>query len=120
MPPLTPRRNVPVFAKLTALAIDPEAAGNDKLNPCEPTDNVAVDNAPLNKIVPVVFVNDTWVPAVTAPLNVVPPELVMVRFRRGVTPPTIPETLIAPDVPAFKVKDWVLATEPSIVLVNEI
>jgi hypothetical protein len=74
---------------------------------------------PLNKIVPVVFVNDTWVPAVTAPLNVVPPELVIVRFRRGVTPPTIPATPTVPEVPEFRVNDSVLFVVPLMVLVKE-
>ncbi len=94
-----------MFAKVTAFVIVPDAAGIERLNPCAPTDKVSVDKAPLNKMVPTVLVSATWVPVVTAALNVVPPEWVIVKFRRVVIPPTIPETLIVPDVPAFKVND---------------
>ena len=52
-------------------------------------------NAPLNAIVPVVFVNVTVV-ALTAPLNVVPPEFVIVKV---VTPDMVDPAISAPATP---------------------
>ena len=52
-------------------------------------------NAPLNATVPVVFVNVTVV-ALTAPLNVVPPEFVIVRVPMSV--PIAPEMVTVPAV----------------------
>ena len=51
---------------------------------------------------PVVLVSTTLVPVVTAPVKVAPPELVMVRVPMFV--PIMPVTLIAPAVPASKVR----------------
>ncbi|CAM3794186.1 hypothetical protein POBR111598_10010 [Polynucleobacter brandtiae] len=61
-----------------------------------------------------VLVRITSVPTFTAPLNVVPPELLTVRFFKLVVEPMAPATVINPLVPAFRVSDSVLAVVPLI------
>ena len=56
------------------------------------------------------MVRTTLVPVVTAPVKVVPPELVMVRVDKLVVVPITPLTAIVPAV--LKVKAWVLARVP--------
>jgi hypothetical protein len=120
VPPVAPSLSVPVFANVTASVMLPVDAGRDRLNACDPTFSAPVVKAPVNVIVPVVLVRTTAVPVVTAVLKVVPPELVIVRFRRDVTPPTIPVTPTIPEVPEFRERDSVLLVVPLIVLVKEI
>ena len=75
---------------------------------------VGVVSAPLKTIVPVVLVRTTPLPVVTAPVKVVPPELVMVRVASVVPLPIAPFILIAPAV--LKTRDSVLACVPLIEL----
>jgi hypothetical protein len=69
-------------------------------------------NAPLNAIVPVVFVKVT-VPAFTAPLKLVPAELAIVKLPL----PAKEEPAITPAVPAFRLNALLLlATAPTVML----
>ena len=73
--------------------------------------NTPVVNAPVKIMFPVVFVNATapLAPSLTAPLNVVPPELVIINV---LPEPVTVEPLIAPALPPFKVKLKLPVTAP--------
>jgi hypothetical protein len=60
----------------------------------------------------VVSLNTTLVPALTALLNVAPWLFVSVRVLSDLVWPTVPVTLTAPVLLAFKANDWVLAVLP--------
>ena len=62
---------------------------------------------------PVVFVNVTVV-ALTAPLNVVPPEFVIVKVPMSV--PIAPETVTAPAVFSVRLEALPLATPETVVM----
>ncbi len=64
------------------------------------TVNVAVVRLPskVTKVPEEVFVITTLVPVVTLPVNVAPPELVIVSVNKEVAP-TVPLTLMVPDEP---------------------
>jgi hypothetical protein len=57
---------------------------------------------------------------VTLPVNVVPPEFVIVKDDKDVLAPTLPLMAIVPEEPLFRVSPWVLALVPLTVLLNEI
>ncbi len=95
VPPLAPRAKVPLLLKVTALAIVPVLAFRAKLYAWLAVFKVVAVRAPLKAIVPVVLVRVTVV-ASTAPLKVVPPELVMVRVP---TPDTEEPLISAPATP---------------------
>ena len=84
------------------------------------TVNVAVVRLPLKvtKVLEEVFVITMLVPVVTAPLNVAPPELVIVNVDNEVVP-TAPLTLMVPVEPLLIVSAWVLVLVPLTVLLNE-
>jgi hypothetical protein len=86
------------------------------------TVNVAVVRLPLKvtKLLEEVFVITTLVPVVTLPVNVVPPEFVIVKDDKDVLAPRLPLMVIVPEEPLFSVSPWVLALVPFTVLLNEI
>ena len=114
VPPALPKASVPVLRKDTALVIVPVLPLSATLTTVLGTVKVGVVRAPLKVIVPVVLVRTTLVPVVTAPVKVAPPELLTVRVAKLTPPPIAPLTLIVPGV--FRVKDWVLAVVPLILL----
>ena len=83
------------------------------------TVNVAVVRLPLKvtKVPEEVFVITILVPVVIAPLNVAPPELVIVNVDNEVAP-IAPLTLMVPVEPLLIVSAWVLALVPLTVLLK--
>ena len=83
------------------------------------TVNVAVVRLPLKvtKAPEELFVITMLVPVFTAPLNVAPPELVIVSVDKEVVP-MAPLTLMVPEEPLLIVSAWVLALVPLTVLLK--
>jgi hypothetical protein len=83
------------------------------------TVNVAVVRllSKVTKVPEEVFVITTLVPVFTLPLNVAPPELVIVSVDKEVVP-IAPLTLIVPEEPLLMVNAWVLALVPLTVLLK--
>jgi hypothetical protein len=101
----------PVLEKVAAFVIVLPAL-NATLYACTEVSNAVAVNAPLNAIVPVVFVKVT-VPAATLPLKLVPAELAIVKLPL----PAKDEPAITPLVPAFILKALAaLVTAPTVML----
>ena len=112
--PLEPIVREPVFNIVPAVATVPLPL-KATLYPWFAVVRVVMATAPVNVIVPVVAVRVT-VAALTARLNVVPPEFVMVRARSGCVPPTIP---LKPTAPVeFTANVPTLSEAPSTVLLK--
>lgn len=77
--------------------------------------SVAVVKSPakLMSRVAVVLFSTTLVSAFTSLLKLAPLLLVTVKVLSGVFKPTVPPTVMAPVLPAFKVSDCVFASVPS-------
>jgi hypothetical protein len=101
----------PVLEKVAAFVIVLPAL-KATLYACTEVSNAVAVNAPLNAIVPVVFVKVT-VPAATLPLKLVPAELAIVKLPL----PAKDEPAITPLVPAFMLNALLLlAIAPTVIL----
>jgi hypothetical protein len=109
---LVPTKVTPPVLEKVAAFVMVLPAFNATLYPWAEVFNAVAVNAPLNAIVPVVFVKVT-IPAATLPLKLVPAELAMVKLPL----PAKEEPAITPLVPVFMLNALAaLVTAPTVML----